>query len=166
MQKHELAEILKRATDYQWDSIKWMIATDRCQRVLFYRLRKRLTQAEAARKLGVTPERIRQIYEKGLRGVLLQINRFKEMGKYDFILNPKPVLPITEEPIAVKLDLPLQYVDLPERVRNCFICTGKKTIRDVVSMSEAELMAIRCFGIKSLAILKERLDYLGLKLRN
>lgn len=165
MTNYELMELLKRITNYQWNSIRWFM-TDREYRVIGLMCRRpKPTLARAARDLKVTPERIRQIYHRGIRHILWQIKKLKALGEYDFILNPKPILHIEDEPTPVKLDLPLEYLELSERVRNCFLYTGRKTIRDVVSLTENDLMAIKNFGSTSLMEVKQRLADLGLKLR-
>jgi DNA-directed RNA polymerase alpha subunit len=159
MTPQELIALVRRISDPQWKSLSWLMTTR--ERMVIERMCRRSnpTLARAARELKVTPERIRQIYHKGLRSILWKIKKMKALGEYDFILNPEPIYPS-----VVKLDLPIEYLELPHRVRNCFFYTGHKTIKEVVNMTENDLLAIKNFGATSLFVLKKRLSDLGLEL--
>jgi len=164
MNNQELILLLRRISKYQWDSIRWFMSSREHRVISLMCRRPKPTLAKTARELKVTPERIRQIYHKGLRRILWQIKKMKALGEYDFILNPKTELTDNLN-CPVNLDLPIDYLDLDCRVRNCFYHTGQKTLREIVSMTENDLLAIKCFGHTSLTHLKNRLAALGLKLR-
>ncbi|MFA6187403.1 MAG: DNA-directed RNA polymerase subunit alpha C-terminal domain-containing protein [Phycisphaerae bacterium] len=78
-------------------------------------------------------------------------------------------LPELEEPKAEVdpdvLDRPLGEFEMSVRARNGLESLGVKTIGDIVSKTEDELLGIKNFGATSLSEIKQVLDSLGLDLR-
>ena len=63
------------------------------------------------------------------------------------------------------LKKPIGDLELSVRSRNCMERLNIKSIGDLTSRSEAELLAVKNFGTTSLAEIKQRLGELGLTLR-
>jgi DNA-directed RNA polymerase subunit alpha len=64
------------------------------------------------------------------------------------------------------LERPLADLELSVRARNCLDSANLKTLRDLVQMSEAEVMALKNLGKTSLTEIKSKLSELGLVLGN
>ncbi|MFC1512054.1 DNA-directed RNA polymerase subunit alpha [Candidatus Latescibacterota bacterium] len=64
--------------------------------------------------------------------------------------------------IAQLLDIPVDEMELSVRSSNCLKAAGIKTIRDLVTRSEGEMLKYRNFGRKSLSELNEVLTNMGL----
>lgn len=62
------------------------------------------------------------------------------------------------------LDLPIEALDLSERPRNCLRRAQVKTVGELVTKTEDDLLNITNFGQKSLEEVIEKLDELGLSL--
>ena len=62
------------------------------------------------------------------------------------------------------LQKPLTELELSVRSRHCMSVLGLKTVNDLISRSEAELMTIKNFGQTSLNEVKQKLAELGLTL--
>ena len=63
------------------------------------------------------------------------------------------------------LDVCVDELELSVRTLHCFKNEGIRTIRDIVTKSEAELLRTTNFGRRSLNDVKEMLGLFGLKLR-
>lgn len=63
------------------------------------------------------------------------------------------------------LDVRVEELEFSVRALNCFFDEGIRTLRDLVTKSESELLRISSFGRKSLYDVKELLGLLGLELR-
>lgn len=63
-----------------------------------------------------------------------------------------------------KLQQPMSILDLSVRASNCLDATSVKTIRDLVRMTESELLHLRNFGKTSLKEVKKKLEDLDLSL--
>ena len=64
--------------------------------------------------------------------------------------------------IAQLIDTPVEEMELSVRSSNCLKAAGIKSIRDLVTRSEAEMLKYRNFGRKSLSELNEVLTGMGL----
>ena len=62
------------------------------------------------------------------------------------------------------LDQPLEKLNLSVRAKNCLDSENILTVRELVSMTEAELLKVRNFGKTSLKEVKVKLTELGLAL--
>jgi hypothetical protein len=63
------------------------------------------------------------------------------------------------------LDVRVEELEFSVRALNCFFNEGIRTLRDVVTKSESELLRTPGFGRKSLKEVNELLDLFGLELR-
>ena len=74
---------------------------------------------------------------------------------------PKP--PVDHE-LEAKLNTPIQELELSVRASNCLESVKVETVRQLVQMSEADLLKIRSFGKTSLREIKRKLADIGLSL--
>jgi len=63
-----------------------------------------------------------------------------------------------------KLNMTLEELDFTPRTYNCLRIKGKDTVRDIVAMSDTELIGVRNLGRKSYEEVILKLKKLGLKL--
>jgi DNA-directed RNA polymerase subunit alpha len=68
--------------------------------------------------------------------------------------------------IAADLQQPIEDLELTVRSYNCLKREGIHTVGELVARSEADLMDIRNFGAKSIDEVKEKLQELGLSLKD
>ncbi|MGO1320489.1 MAG: DNA-directed RNA polymerase subunit alpha [Galactobacter sp.] len=68
--------------------------------------------------------------------------------------------------IAADLQQPIEELDLTVRSYNCLKREGIHSVGELVARSEADLMDIRNFGAKSIDEVKEKLQELGLSLKD
>jgi DNA-directed RNA polymerase subunit alpha len=68
-------------------------------------------------------------------------------------------------PLGANLDTPIEELDLSVRSYNCLKREGITTVGELVTKSEADLLDIRNFGAKSIDEVREKLQELGLSLR-
>jgi DNA-directed RNA polymerase subunit alpha len=61
-----------------------------------------------------------------------------------------------------KLDMTIEELDLTVRAQNCLESENIQTVRDLITRSEAQLLAVRNLGKTSLQDIKEKLERLGL----
>jgi DNA-directed RNA polymerase subunit alpha len=66
--------------------------------------------------------------------------------------------------LAAKLDMPIRDLELSVRASNCLESVKLQSVRELVSMTEAELLKVRSFGKTSLREIKRKLEELGLSL--
>lgn len=71
-----------------------------------------------------------------------------------------------DESMAQDLALPIEDLDMSVRSYNCLKREGINTAGELVSRSEADLMDIRNFGQKSIDEVKEKLQELGMSLKD
>jgi DNA-directed RNA polymerase subunit alpha len=69
-----------------------------------------------------------------------------------------------DEDLLRKLSIPISDLDLTVRASNCLDSAKVRTIADLISKEEPELLAIRSFGKTSLREIKRKLAELGLSL--
>jgi DNA-directed RNA polymerase subunit alpha len=68
------------------------------------------------------------------------------------------------EEMQAKLNMPLQELELSVRANTCLESVKVETVRQLVKMTEAELLEVRSFGKTSLREVKRKLTDLGLSL--
>jgi len=69
-----------------------------------------------------------------------------------------------DEELEAKLNTPIQELELSVRASNCLESVKLETVRELVTMNEAELLKIRSFGKTSLREIKRKLADIGLSL--
>lgn len=69
-----------------------------------------------------------------------------------------------DEKLKELFEQPLSIMDLSVRSANCLLAAGLKTVGDLVSRNEEEIMSYKNFGKRSLDEIKEKLAELGLSL--
>jgi DNA-directed RNA polymerase subunit alpha len=69
-----------------------------------------------------------------------------------------------DEELEAKLNTPIQELELSVRASNCLESVKIETVRELVKMSEADLLKIRSFGKTSLREIKRKLADIGLSL--
>jgi DNA-directed RNA polymerase subunit alpha len=80
---------------------------------------------------------------------------------------PKASAPAVVHPVATgklkdMVDQPVEMIELTVRASNCLKAAKIKTIGDLISKTEEELLGFKNFGKKSLEEIKERLTELGM----
>jgi len=70
-----------------------------------------------------------------------------------------------EEPASAALDMNIEDMEFSSRSLNCLKGAGVKTVRDLISYSEAELMKFKNFGAKSLTEVRAKLGEYKLNLK-
>ena len=71
-----------------------------------------------------------------------------------------------DEQLAADLALPVEELKLTMRAYNCLKREGIHTVSELVSRSEQDLLDIRNFGFKSIEEVKQRLQEMGLSLKD
>lgn len=166
--------------------------TEREQSVLRHRFKNGLTLQKTAEAYGITRERIRQIEAKALRKlrhpsrmVMMrgashaelreQAEKYQQLEREYALMakafevitaqraEPGVVVPMAE--LAVTLDTPIAELDMSVRSYNCLTRAGKRTLRDIVEMTEEELRQVRNLGRKSVEEVKWHLEQRGLELK-
>ncbi len=69
-----------------------------------------------------------------------------------------------DEELEAKLNTPIQELELSVRASNCLESAKIETVRELVKMTEADLLKIRSFGKTSLREIKRKLADIGLPL--
>jgi DNA-directed RNA polymerase subunit alpha len=69
-----------------------------------------------------------------------------------------------DEELEAKLNTPIQELELSVRANNCLESAKIETVRELVQLTEAELLKIRSFGKTSLREIKRKLADVGLPL--
>ncbi|MFC6712927.1 DNA-directed RNA polymerase subunit alpha [Branchiibius cervicis] len=77
-------------------------------------------------------------------------------------MGPSP----TDAALAADLALPIEDLDLTVRSYNCLKREAIHTVGELVARSEADLLDIRNFGAKSIDEVKEKLQEMGLQLKD
>ncbi|MGB7983347.1 MAG: DNA-directed RNA polymerase subunit alpha [Candidatus Nanopelagicales bacterium] len=77
-------------------------------------------------------------------------------------IGPSPA----DELVAEQLSTPIESLDLTVRSFNCLKREGIHTVGELISRSEADLMDIRNFGSKSIEEVKDKLNTLGMALKD
>jgi len=79
------------------------------------------------------------------------------------IAKEEPEAEVDEE-LEAKLNTPIQELELSVRASNCLESAKIETVRELVTMNEADLLKIRSFGKTSLREIKRKLADIGLSL--
>jgi DNA-directed RNA polymerase subunit alpha len=72
--------------------------------------------------------------------------------------------PTIDPEVQSKLNMPIQELDLSVRANNCLESAKIQTVRDLVKMSDSDLLKVRSFGKTSLREVRRKLADLGLNL--
>lgn len=164
---------------------------EREQDVLKRRFSEKLTLRAVGKIHGLTQERARQIEAKALRKlrmpslknmfVAVPLTEIKEQNieyqklsrEYELLAtafemltakkaDPEVVVPLAE--MAVTMQTPISDLDLSVRSFNCLKRAGKNTLRDIVEMTENDLLQIRNLGRKSAEEIIGKIKSYGLDL--
>jgi len=93
-----------------------------------------------------------QYYEIGEQTVIGQLaDEVPEEGEID-------------EELAKKLNTPIQELELSVRASNCLEAVKVETVRQLVQMTDVDLLKIRSFGKTSLREIRRKLEDIGLSL--
>jgi DNA-directed RNA polymerase subunit alpha len=115
----------------------------------------------------VTPDMALVEAGKILRKHINPFVQFAEIGeeKVEEKLSTEEVAaPGVDEELQAKLDMPVEELDLTVRSGNCLQSAKITTVRELVKMTEADLLKIRSFGKTSLREVKRKLADMGLSL--
>lgn len=115
--------------------------------------RIKFTKSKNPQKIWETKD----AYEARIRSILDELNRLSE------IVNSTEVLRSNDPEV---LDIPLEELNLSVRSFNALRRRGVKTVRDLVSMTEEDIMNVRNFGKRSYDEIIGILEKMGLKLRD
>ena len=118
----------------------------------------------------VTPEMALVEAAKILRKHLTPFIQYFELGRELPSTDRKPVLEAEEVPkeacgeFEAKLSKPVSELDLSVRASNCLEAANIRTVEELVSMTEEELLQVRNFGKTTLKEVKKKLAQWGLSL--
>jgi len=112
---------------------------------------------------AVTPEMALVEAAKVLRKHLNPFVQYFELGSAEVSEAAAAATAVDEETMR-KLEMPIADLDLSVRASNCLESAEIKTVGDLVSMSESDLLKIRAFGKTSLREVKRKLADLGLSI--
>lgn len=111
--------------------------------VLEHRFRDKFTLDKTSKLLGVTKSRVYQIQMRAVRRIINYLIQQKEEE---------------QKRQSVKLeDYPLYALNLSTRAFNALSRAGKRTVGDVMNITEEQAAGMRNFGIKSYESLKQAL---------
>lgn len=117
----------------------------------------------------VSPEMALTEAAKILRKHLNPFVQYFELGKELKHIDTKSIQKINEqqfgetsEELEKKLNMSISEFDLSMRASNCLDIANIKTVRDLVSMTESQVLEIRNFGKTSLQEVKKILSQMGL----
>jgi DNA-directed RNA polymerase subunit alpha len=74
------------------------------------------------------------------------------------------IQPKIDKELETKLNMPIQELELSVRASNCLESVKVETVKQLVKMTEADLLEIRSFGKTSLREVKRKLTDIGLSL--
>jgi DNA-directed RNA polymerase subunit alpha len=115
---------------------------------------------------SITPEMALVEAAKILRKHINPFVQYSEIGDETVsgeVTVDQPQPKIGEE-MQAKLNMPIQELELSVRANNCLESVKVETVRQLVKMTEAELLEVRSFGKTSLREVKRKLTDLGLSL--
>lgn len=115
----------------------------------------------------VTPEMAIVEAAKILRKHINPFTQFADLGDTtvdEELVVVEPEKDNIDAELAAKLDMPLRDLELSVRASNCLESVRLQSVRDLVRMTEAELLKVRSFGKTSLREIKRKLEELGLSL--
>ena len=115
---------------------------------------------------AITPDMAMVEAAKILRKHINPFVQYSEMGTETVsgeVTVDQPQPKVGEE-MQAKLNMPIQELELSVRANNCLESVKVETVRQLVKMTEAELLEIRSFGKTSLREVKRKLVDIGLSL--
>jgi len=115
---------------------------------------------------AITPDMAMVEAAKILRKHINPFVQYSEMGTETVsgeVTVDQPQPKVGEE-MQAKLNMPIQELELSVRANNCLESAKVETVRQLVKMTEAELLEIRSFGKTSLREVKRKLVDIGLSL--
>ena len=115
---------------------------------------------------AITPDMAMVEAAKILRKHINPFVQYSEMGTETVsgeVTVDQPQPKVGEE-MQAKLNMPIQELELSVRANNCLESAKIETVRQLVKMTEAELLEIRSFGKTSLREVKRKLVDIGLSL--
>jgi len=114
----------------------------------------------------ITPEMALVEAAKILRKHINPFVQYFELGEETVIgevPEEEPVKQVDQE-LETKLNTPIQELELSVRASNCLESVKVETVRQLVQMTDADLLKIRSFGKTSLREIKRKLADIGLTL--
>jgi len=111
----------------------------------------------------VTPEMALVEAAKILRKHLNPFVQYFEVGMERVSPEASAAAAVDDE-LLRKLSMPIADLDLTVRARNCLESAEIRTVAELVSKSEPELLQVRSFGRTSLREVKRKIDEMGLTL--
>ena len=115
---------------------------------------------------AITPDMAMVEAAKILRKHINPFVQYSEMGTETVsgeVTVDQPQPKVGEE-MQAKLNMPIQELELSVRANNCLESAKIETVRQLVKLTEAELLEIRSFGKTSLREVKRKLVDIGLSL--
>ena len=115
---------------------------------------------------AITPDMAMVEAAKILRKHINPFVQYSEMGTETVsgeVTVDQPQPKVGEE-MQAKLNMPIQELELSVRANNCLESVKVETVRQLVKMTEAELLEVRSFGKTSLREVKRKLVDIGLSL--
>ncbi len=115
---------------------------------------------------SVTPEMAIVEAAKILRKYINPLVQYSELGEETIpagVVQEAPQ-PQVDKELEMKLGKPIQELELSVRASNCLDSVKVETVRQLVKMTEADLLKIRSFGKTSLREVKRKLADIGLSL--
>ena len=111
----------------------------------------------------VSPEMVLVEAAKILRKHLNPFVQYFDLGSETISADAAAAASVDDELIR-KLNMPITDLDLTVRASNCLNSAKVRTVADLVSKNEAELLAVRSFGKTSLREVKRKLEEMNLQL--
>ena len=114
----------------------------------------------------ITPEMAMVEAAKILRKHINPFVQYSELGTETITTETEveEARPKIDKELETKLNMPIQELELSVRASNCLESVKVETVRQLVKMTEAELLEIRSFGKTSLREVKRKLGDIGLSL--
>jgi len=115
---------------------------------------------------AITPEMALVEAGKILRKYINPFVQYSEVGEQTVsadVVEEAPQQAVDKE-LDAKLNMPVQEMELSVRASNCLDSVKVETVRQLVKMTEADLLKIRSFGKTSLREVKRKLADIGLSL--
>jgi len=114
----------------------------------------------------ITPEMALVEAAKILRKHINPFVQYFELGE-ETVAGEVPAeepVPQVDQELEAKLNTPIQELELSVRASNCLESVKVETVRQLVQMTDADLLKIRSFGKTSLREIKRKLADIGLSL--
>jgi len=114
----------------------------------------------------ITPEMALVEAAKILRKHINPFVQYFEIGEETVAgeISTEEVQPQVDQELEAKLNTPIQELELSVRASNCLESVKVETVRQLVQMTDADLLKIRSFGKTSLREIKRKLADIGLSL--